>query len=322
MRSAHATRVSPGRWRRETASLAGHAFTQCTSEVQAALGAAPVLQLQKLQVLAAGNQLQLSGVTISDFAHWHWTPMGKLVLRPTTLAALQPLICTAIPVQAGVEGVVDFTGTPRIRTAHCCCAIPVLRSDPGPSNSIARSSPLPSMLTWSIIEKETTLRYHGTTISVTGTMPFDQHTLSPLGIRLQQVKAEELNLDDFTALVPCDDPHAGQFTQDARLRLPIDIAGHFSLSGSLTASLLPGHGETIGEMVANTHACAGRAEWREECQRGRCPVPASECDAGISRRDAHAHPDAIRISPARRRKQGIVLHWAKPGKPNSAAWIC
>ena len=233
-------------------SVAGHEFTQITSEVQANLGASPTVQLRKLQMLVDGNHLQLSGVTLTDFEHLHWAPTGKLVLLPTTFAALHLLIGNDIPLQGVVEGVVDFTkdtahpnGTLLLR--HPCFTIGTrtIEFDRANIHFAIQDDKV-------IIEKETTLRYHGTSITVAGTVPFDQHTFAPLGVRLQQIVAEELNLDDFSALTTCDDPHAGQFTSDARLLLPVDISGHFSLHGSVSASLVPGRGETISQVFLNT----------------------------------------------------------------------
>ena len=70
------------------------------------------------------------------------------------------------------------------------------------------------------------LRYHGAAISVSGTVTYDQRTLSPQHVALT-VTAHDLNLDEFTTLVACDNPRAGHFTSDARLQLPFDVAGHF-----------------------------------------------------------------------------------------------
>ncbi len=231
-------------------SVAGHAFTDFASDVQGSLGASPALELGHILLLANGNQVQLSGLQLTNFSHLRWTPRGTLLLHPTTLQALQGITGTHLPLQGAAEGVVHFSeqdghpeGTLLLRHPRLTLgAIPV---------QFDRATFHFDIDNAVIHITEAQVRYHGATVSVTGTLPFDQNTLSPQGVKLS-LNAQNLNLDDFTTLVACDNPHAGQFTADARLALPLDVAAHFNLNASLSALLMPEGDETMADVLART----------------------------------------------------------------------
>ena len=149
--------------------------------MQATLGASPRVQLRQLQVLAGEARLQLTGLTLTDADHWQWRPEGKFVLHPTTVDALRSLIGNDIPLQAGVEGVVDFSedaahphGTLLLRHPLAALGDHTLEFD----RALIYFTLNDDMV---VITKETTVRFHGASISLAGTVPFDQRTLAAAG---------------------------------------------------------------------------------------------------------------------------------------------
>lgn len=229
--------------------VAGHKFNDFSSEVHASLTPALQVSLQKIYLLAGGNQMQLSELAIPDFTKMDWAANGTLLLHPTTFGALKSVTGVDIPLNGVVQAEMHFTddddpaGTLELYHPWLTIGKQPLEFDRATVHFTLRPE--------EVEVTDARLVYHGAALSVSGTVPFDQRTLAPQACYLR-MQANALNLDDFTTLVACDSPQAGRVTTDGRLALPLDVAGQLNLDATLTAQLTPGKNETPAETLART----------------------------------------------------------------------
>lgn len=239
-------------------SVAGRQFTRLASDISVSLGATPKASLQKIVLVAGDNQLELSGLEISDLKQLTWAPTGTLRLRPTTLQALQAIAGVNFPLNGGVEGVVQFTGASADPSGTVVLQHPWLTI--GNSRVEFDRATVHFTLQKQLLDITTAeLLYKGAPIIVSGSLPLERTTSIPQALSLR-VKANDLNLDDFTTLVAGDNAKTGHPTVDARLPLPVDVAGHFNLDLTLNGQLAPGKGETVAAVLARTIVAKGAVD--------------------------------------------------------------